>query len=293
MPPELGAGRFRATVIGSPIGHSKSPRLHAAAYQALGIDCAYSALDVDEHRLPGFVDEVRRSPGWRGVSVTMPVKAAMARLVDDITDPARVLEVVNTVVVTGTGSDRVLTGHNTDVSGVAGALVAAGVQRVEQATVLGGGATAAAAIAALARLGAAECSVLVRRPAAVAGELHRLGGELGVEIGIVPWDEGVRSVRAADVLVSTLPPRGADGLADRLRADAHFATTGRLLDVAYDPWPSALASLWQQRGGTMIPGLDMLIQQAAEQVRLFFPEVRQDRAQVLDAMYDAVGAARH
>ncbi len=294
MPGESDAARrLRAAVIGSPIAHSKSPKLHAAAYRVLGIDCAYAAVDVDESRLAAFVAGVRSEAGWRGVSVTMPLKTGVARLVHEVTEPAGVLGVVNTVVVTGSDLDRVLIGHNTDVAGVLYALRAAGVRHAERAVVLGGGATAAAAIAALAQLGAPTCSVIVRRPAAVSEEVRRLGGKLGIDTVVVPWTEAKRIVPTADVVISTLPPRGADELAGELAAEPGVATTGTLLDVAYDPWPSGLASVWQQRGGTIVPGLDMLIQQAAEQVRLFFPEVHQDREQVLDAMYDAVDAIRH
>lgn len=281
----------RAGVIGSPIAHSKSPLLHAAAYRALGIDCSYSAIDVDETRIAAFLDAVRADGAWRGLSVTMPLKGAVARLVDSTTAPAAVLGVVNTVVV-GEGPHPGLTGHNTDVAGVAHALAAAGVETPRRAVVLGGGGTAAAAVAGLAQLGAGAVSVLVRRPAAAA-DLRRIGTALGAEVVLAPWSEAAEAVRTADVVVSTLPPRAADPLARELAADTGFRTEGTLLDVAYDPWPSRLAAAWEQAGGTIVPGLDMLIHQAVEQVALFFPEAGQDRAAVLRVMCDAAGAVRH
>jgi len=134
--------------------------------------------------------------------------------------------------------------------------------------------------------------VLVRRPAAAAG-LQRIGDALGLEVAIVPWALAADTVPASDVVVSTLPPRAADPIARELSARADFRTHGTLLDVAYDPWPSLLAATWQQAGGGIVPGLDMLIHQAVEQVTLFFPEAAQDRAAVLGVMYDAVGAPRH
>ncbi|MHA7207724.1 shikimate dehydrogenase [Arthrobacter sp. MDT1-65] len=281
---------LRAAVIGSPIAHSKSPLLHAAAYRELGIDCSYTAVDVAEASLVAFVDGVRAAPGWRGLSVTMPLKAAVARLVDAMTEQAAILGVVNTVVVDGEPGDRVLTGHNTDVAGVANALASAGVQEPGRAVILGGGGTAAAAVAALARLGSATVRVVVRRPGASA-DLLRIGQALGVGVVLVPWPTAADAVAVADVVVSTLPPRAADPLAASLAA-AGFTTQGTLLDVAYDPWPSSLAAAWQQAGGTIVPGLDMLLHQAVEQVRLFFPATAQDPRTVLDVMCDAVGAAR-
>lgn len=284
------APALRAAVIGLPIGHSKSPLLHAAAYRAIGVDCSYTAVEVDEAGLAAFIAGVRATPAWRGLSVTMPLKAAAARLVDTTTAPASVLGVINTVVVTGEGRGRVLTGHNTDVVGVAHALAGAGVRTPGHSVVLGGGGTAAAALAGLAQLGARTAAVLVRRPEASA-ELLRVGADLGLEVVIGPWSGAGEAVRAADVVVSTLPPRAADPLAADL-AGPGFRTHGTLLDVAYDPWPSALAAAWQGAGGSIVPGLDMLLHQAVEQVRLFFPDVTQDPAGVLDVMCDAVGAAR-
>ncbi len=276
-------------MIGSPIGHSRSPLLHAAAYRSLGIHCSYEAIDVDEPDLDHFMDGVRASPGWRGLSVTMPLKAGVAALVDRTTEPATTLGVVNTVVVGGAGS--VLTGHNTDVAGVAHALAAAGVRIPGRAVVLGGGGTSAAAVAGLARLGAETVRIVVRRPEA-AGGLRRIGADLGIAVEIVAWHEADASVKVADVVISTLPPRGADALAASLTADAGFRTDGTLLDVAYDPWPSSVAAAWQRAGGRIVPGLYMLLHQAVEQVALFFPEVPQDRDSVLNAMCDAVGVSR-
>ncbi|WP_104165188.1 shikimate dehydrogenase [Arthrobacter sp. SX1312] len=280
----------RAAVIGSPIAHTKSPLLHRAAYRALGIDCSYSAIDVDEARIGAFVDDVRADGAWRGLSVTMPLKGAIARLVDVTTAPASVLGVVNTVVV-GDGPHPTLTGHNTDVAGVAHALAAAGVVTPRRAVVLGGGGTAAAAVAGLAQLGADAVSVLVRRPTAAA-DLPRIGAALGVEVALVPWSLAAEVVPASDVVISTLPPRAADPLARELTAQAGFRTGGTLLDVAYDPWPSRLAAAWHDAGGRIVPGLDMLIHQAVEQVALFFPGAGGDRSGVLRVMYDAVGGIR-
>lgn len=290
------AAQSRAAVIGSPIGHSKSPLLHAAAYRMLGIGCSYTSIDVPEPELGAFIAGVRTTPGWRGLSVTMPLKGGVARLVDVVTEPAAVLGVVNTVVVGPAAGDTGgrLTGHNTDVVGVANALAAAGVQDPDTPVILGGGGTAAAAVAGLARLGASDVRVAVRRPEAAA-DLLRLGAALGIDVVLLPWSDAADAVTEAGVVVATLPPRAADPLA-ALLADPGFRTAGILLDVAYDPWPSALASAWQRAGGRIVPGLDMLLHQAVEQVRLFFPDAFPDtaegRAAVLDVMCDAVGVAR-
>lgn len=282
---------LRAAVIGSPIGHSKSPLLHAAAYRSIGIDCSYTAIDVPETALPGFVADVRRTPGWRGLSVTMPLKPGIARLADDVSELAAVLGVANTVVVEHVDGETRLRAHNTDVAGIAHALAAAGVDGPARGVILGGGGTAAAAVAGLAGVGARSATVLVRRPDA-AVDLLRIGAAVGIGVTLLPWDAAGERLRSADVVVSTLPPRAADDLGRDLAADTGFGTRATLLDVAYDPWPSVLAEAWRRAGGTIVPGLDMLLHQAVEQVRLFFPEVVQDRAAVLGVMCDAVGVTR-
>lgn len=284
-------GPFRAAVLGSPISHSKSPLLHGAAYGALGLDCSYSALDVGVSSLEGFVRDVRRTPGWRGLSVTMPLKAAIVPLTDHVSELALLLGVANTVVVSPPGRDGAprLTAHNTDVIGIEHALGAAGAVTPGSAVLLGGGGTAAAAVAGLASLGTAAIRVVVRRPEAAA-DLLRIGKALDVEVDVVGWDTAATVVRDADVVVSTLPPRAADGIASILGADSCFRADGVLLDVAYDPWPSAIAEAWSAAGGTVVAGLEMLLHQAVEQVRLFFPEIPQDPDHVLGVMRKALVA---
>lgn len=284
---------LRAAVIGSPIGHSRSPALHRAAYNLLGFDCSYEAVEVSPENLPAFVAEVRGAGTWRGLSVTMPHKAAMVPLVDSVTPLAGVLGVLNTVTVNASGPQPVLTGHNTDVAGIVGALQHGGVlEAPRSAVILGGGGTAAASVAALQLLGATGVTVFVRSPGRAA-PLLTLGDSLGLPVQLREWDGAAAGLLAADVVISTLPPRGADALADDLVAlpvpgDSHIRPV--LLDVAYDPWPSPLAAAWEARGGAIVPGLEMLIYQAVEQVRLFTGSDFADPSRVLKVMCDAVGA---
>ncbi|MFI7482345.1 shikimate dehydrogenase [Kocuria sp. M1R5S2] len=257
--------RARAAVVGHPIGHSRSPDLHRAAYEVLGEAIDYGAHDLLEEQLPPFVDARRGDPAWRGLSVTMPLKSVAAACADELTGLARAVGVVNTLVFRPDGS---LLGHNTDVSGIVGAVLAAGsVPAAPTAAVLGGGGTATAAVAAAQRLGAGAVDVFVRA-ASRAGRAEEAGRQLGVPVRLRAWDEAPGALAGYDVVVSTLPPHGADELAGRF-AGGRPVTTGVLLDAAYDPWPSAVARAWAQAGGAVAPGLDMLIFQAVDQIRLF------------------------
>jgi shikimate dehydrogenase len=112
-----------------------------------------------------------------------------------------------------------------------------------------------------------------------------------MDITVHSLDGAVEAMAGAGVVISTLPPRAADGMAAELEALGR-RTDGVLLDVAYDPWPSKIAAAWHAGGGTVVPGLEMLLYQAVEQVRHFTGLAEAGSADVIDVMCDAVGAPR-
>ena len=281
---------LRAAVLGHPISHSKSPALHLAAYSKLGLDIGYTAVDLTEQALPAFMDRVRHQDGWRGLSVTMPLKTGMVAEVDEVRGVARTLGVVNTVAFEEAGGSVRRVGYNTDVAGIVNAVLNAGVVASPSAVVLGGGGTAAAAVAALKDLGTAHAQVFVRDPSRAADAQAAARG-VGLAIDVRPMTEAATPTAGADVVISTLPPRAADSLAAEIAA-LGFGTPGVLLDVAYDPWPSRIATVWQAGGGTVVPGLEMLLYQAVEQVRLFTGRGDEVNAGVIDVMCDSVGLPR-
>jgi shikimate dehydrogenase len=281
---------LRAAVLGHPISHSKSPALHNAAYAKLGIGISYTAVDLTERTLPGFMEEIRGQEGWRGLSVTMPLKTAMLQEVDEVRGVAQVLGVVNTVAFEETGGGVRRVAYNTDVAGIVDAVRNAGAIAAPSAVILGGGGTAASAVAALKLLGAGSVHLFVRDPSRVQ-EARAAAAGVGVDLAVRPLTEAAGPMAAADVVISTLPPRAADGLAGELAARGG-RTPGVLLDVAYDPWPSMIASAWQAGGGSVVPGLEMLLYQAVEQVRLFSRLGDEVNASVIDVMCDAVGLPR-
>lgn len=275
------AGR-RAAVLGHPIGHSLSPVLHRAAYAALGLhDWRYDAIDVDEPRLTDYLSG--SGEGWAGWSLTMPLKRAVRPLLVRESDLARDVGAVNTVLVAPDG----LEGYNTDVHGIVAALVESGVAEpaagvTRRATVLGGGATAASALAALAQLGCPDPVVHVRSVARTA-DLQTAAARLGVSPRLAPFDVDAltASIREADLVISTVPSGVADDLAWGGLADAARARRPVLLDVVYDPWPTSLASAWTESGAVAVGGFVMLVHQAFGQVHLMTglePPVEEMRA---------------
>ncbi|MFF5485575.1 hypothetical protein [Streptomyces virginiae] len=150
---------------------------------------------------------------------------------------------------------------NTDIPGLVAALRERGVHRVESATVLGAGATAASALAALAELGSGPVTVCVRGPERAA-RMRAWGERLGVGVRTVAWERAGAALTAPLVL-STTPKGAAD-----LLARAVPGRPGALFDVVYDPWPTPLAAAWSAAGGPVLSGLDLLVHQATRQVEL-------------------------
>jgi shikimate dehydrogenase len=245
----------RAAVLGSPIAHSLSPQLHTAGYRALGLDgWSYGRFEVDEAALPGFLAQL--GPEWAGLSLTMPLKRAVIPLLDEITDTAASVEAVNTVVFQADGRR---TGDNTDIPGLVAALHERGVEKTESAAILGAGATASSALAALSEICAGPVTAYVRSRQR-GNEMRAWGERLGVDVRIADWAEGAQAL-SAPLVIATTPAGSTDALAGSV-PDA----PGTLFDVLYEPWPTALAAAWSARTGAVVGGLDLLVHQAVLQV---------------------------
>jgi len=245
----------RCAVLGSPIAHSLSPVLHRAAYAELGLDWAYDAREVEVGGLVDFLDGLDAE--WRGLSLTMPLKRAVLPLLDDVSERAELSGAANTVLLEP-GRRR---GDNTDIPGAAAALRERFAGDLERAVVLGGGATATSVVHALADLGCTDVTLLVRdvgraAETVTAARRHPAAPSVDVrllETGPVP----------ADVLVSTVP--GSAQTEELLRVAEPVPV---LFDVAYDPWPTPLATYARRTGRALVTGLDLLVHQAALQVEL-------------------------
>jgi shikimate dehydrogenase len=245
----------RAAVLGSPIAHSLSPVLHRAAYEELELTgWTYDRFEVDEAALPGFFETL--GPEWAGLSLTMPLKRAVIPLLDGISETAASVDAVNTVVLTQDGRR---TGDNTDVPGMVAALREHGIDKVEAAAILGAGATASSALAALSRVCPGEIAVYVRSEARAA-EMRQWAERLEVSVRIADWADAEQALHAP-LVISTTPT----GVTDALARSVPERPTA-LFDVLYDPWPTDLAARWSAYGGAVVSGLDLLVHQAVLQV---------------------------
>ncbi len=249
----------RAAVLGSPITHSLSPVLHAAAYEAAGLaGWSYEAIECDEAGLPTLLGSC--GPDWAGLSLTMPLKRAVLPLLDHAEPLVAEVGGANTVVF----ADGARHGYNTDVPGMIAALAEAGAAVTGPALILGGGATACAALAALRGLGADGATVAVRNPA-TAGGLLAAASRLGMRVRLTAFGQEQQG-RDAQLVVSTVPALAADIYAKRIHPAA--LAPSAVLDVVYHPWPTALAGAARQAGAIVVGGFDLLLHQAARQVEL-------------------------
>jgi shikimate dehydrogenase len=236
--------------------------MHNAAFAALGLDMAYVPLPVAADDVEAAVRGLR-SLGFRGANVTMPHKAAVVPFLDRVSDDARLIAAVNTIVV----DDGVLAGYNTDVGGFVAALQEAVGEPLAGASalVLGAGGAARAAVLGLLRVGVSRCTV-VNRTMSRAEELVRL---------LQPADEAARfelvaldaltaaQVRGADIVVNATalgmagPLKVPSVLVDNIQRD-HI-----VYDVVYGQRPTMPLERARATGARAIDGLTMLVWQAA------------------------------
>jgi shikimate dehydrogenase len=253
----LTAHASRLEVWGDPIAHSRSPQLHAAAYDLLGFDWSYGRRRVDEGsfgtQLAGLDD------AWRGLSLTMPLKGVAFAAARTRDRRAELTGAVNTLLLDSAGP----LGFNTDVGGIVRALADDGIAAAPRARIVGAGATATSALVALGELGARDVDVVARRPEAVAA-LIELGRRLEIEVTTTSFAASAHSV--VPLTIATLP---GDAPIPDAAADALAHAGGLLLDVVYGHWPTALSAAWQRADGVARSGLGMLLHQALLQIRIF------------------------
>ncbi len=253
-------------VIGHPITHSLSPKMHNAAFAASGLDFVYVAMDVMPEDLRAAVRGLG-ALGFRGFNVTMPHKEAILSLIDDLDEAARASGAVNTVVV----EERGLRGANTDISGFLEACGESGVG-FEEAKVLvvgAGGAAAAIAVGVLEE-GARELRILNRSRWRAEKLRYRLQeGYAGAGISVHDAADPEGAARGADVIVNATYLGMKDD--DPLPVPASCLGPERVVcDVVYRPGKeTGFVRLARERGIRTVSGGRMLLYQGVQAQRLW------------------------
>jgi shikimate dehydrogenase len=274
-------------IIGDPVAHSLSPRMHNAAFAAVGLNWVYLAFRVPAGRLAAALRGLA-ALGAVGVNVTVPHKEAVLPLLDAVEPAAARVGAVNVICLDG---ER-LRGDNTDAGGLIDALAAQGVVlRGSRALILGAGGGGRAAAVALAEAGAARLVILnrtVERAQALAAHVARLAPGCALESGPLEPAAAVRATAEADVVVqATSAPLSADpdraGWLDAMRAGLRPGMT--VLDMVYTPRWTPLLAAARAAGATAVSGLAMLVHQGARAFALWT-----GRPAPLDVMWRAVDA---
>jgi shikimate dehydrogenase len=276
-----------AGIMGWPVAHSQSPRLHAYWLNHYGIDGAYIPLPVMPDRLSDAINGLRAF-GFRGANVTIPFKEAVIPLIDELTPVARLIGAVNTLIVDADGK---ITGTNTDSPGFLDNLRHGAPQwdARRPAAVIGAGGAARAVCAALLGAGVPEVRLFNRTFDKAETLAAHFRPYFKSPIRPLPLEEKVweGSLAEVGVVVNTTslgmtghPPIALDlGL---IPADAV------VVDIVYNPLRTPFLAAAEARGLATVDGLGMLLFQARAGFQHWFgelPEVTDDlRAYVLQAM---------
>ncbi|MEH6629439.1 MAG: shikimate dehydrogenase [Halopseudomonas aestusnigri] len=258
-----------AGVVGWPISHSKSPRLHGYWLENLSVDGAYLPLAID----PAQFDETLRglsNAGFQGVNVTVPHKEAALKFCDEVDPLAKRIGAVNTIVFKNGRS----LGSNTDAFGFIENLrqnsthLNFGTAKV---VVLGAGGAARGVIVALQDAGVSEILLVnrtIRRSEVLADDLS---ASQNCKIQVCEWEKRNEILSGADLLVNTTslgmagqPPLELDLSALPLNAV--------VTDIVYAPLITPLLEMARSRGNQIVDGLGMLLHQARPGFEAWFGE---------------------
>ncbi len=271
-----GAARL-AGVIGWPIVHSRSPRIHGYWLEQYQIDGAYVPLGIEPKHVEQMFDALPKL-GFRGWNVTLPHKEPAFRLVHERTEAAAEIGAVNTVTVRPDGS---LHGDNSDAFGFLAYLEqsAPGWPKDRPAVVLGAGGAARAVCRALLQADVPSLRLINRTP----GRAEALAGAFGARLEVVDWEERSAALAGAGLLTNTtsLGMAGQPPLAialDDLPADAV------VYDIVYVPLETDLLAEARARGLAGVDGLGMLLHQARPGFQRWFGV----DAQVTPDLYQAL-----
>ncbi|MGB0670219.1 MAG: shikimate dehydrogenase [Rhodospirillales bacterium] len=248
-----------AGVIGWPVAHSLSPKLHGTWLERYGIDGAYVPLAVDPSDLAAVVRSLPLM-GFRGINVTLPHKAKIIDLCDQVDDGARRIGAVNTVIFDEQG----MMGRNTDAFGFIENLKAAVPDFVyagKTALVLGAGGAARAVVAALCDEGCTSFRIVNRTRDQAEDLIKDVLGGFGVQSTIVDWMDRSDAVAGAGVVINATA-LGMEGMEPLHIALDDLDPAALVTDIVYAPLQTDLLRAAQARGNSVVDGLGMLLHQA-------------------------------
>ena len=241
---------INAAVLGSPIAHSLSPLIHSLAYEQLGIAAHYEAIEIKAGGLANFLSHTDKNC----LSLTMPLKEEAMKVADVVSDVAARISCGNTLSL----RDGKWNLTSTDVSGFDNALKMHGIHEIDSVLIIGAGATARAAIASVSAI-AKRVSVVSRSPEREAA----MNKASLIDVSYLPW-KLTDELNDAELVINATPNQAAEFFLTGINEPR-----GKLFEVLYHPWPTAISKAWSESNAPVIDGLDLLIHQAIAQVEIF------------------------
>ena len=275
-------------LIGTPVGHSKSPAMYNYCFEKYGLNCAYLAFDVDMEHVEDAVKAIRTF-NLQGANVTMPLKNAVIPYLDEVSPASLAIGSVNTIVNRGGR----LCGYVTDGMGYTGELRRGGVEIAGKTVTLLGAGGAASAIAIEAALeGAKEIRVFNKRDAFWDRALANLKtiGEAApackISLSDLDDTEALReSIAGSDILTNAtrvgMKPMDGESL---IKDTTMFRPELIVTDVVYDPEETKLLRDAKAAGCRTFDGLGMLVEQGAASFKLY-TGLDMPVGEVCDAIY--------
>ena len=244
---------IRGAVLGSPIEHSLSPVLHRAAFVDLQIEGSYDRIEVRAGELKNFL--TARGSEFDYLSLTMPLKEEILQLGFATSDLALKSHSANTLIKSGGTWEAT----STDGTGFLQALGHRGFSDFSSVLILGAGGTSRAIATALD--GLADSITVLGRTSTREESLRTIITKS--KFSYVMWSNAF-SLESFSLVVNTTPAGAADVLAEGIDGNI----TSLLFDVIYKPWPTVLAKKWSNEGAPVISGLELLLYQGIDQLRL-------------------------
>lgn len=266
-----------AGVVGFPVNHSLSPKLHGFWLKKYRIKGEYRAFEVKAERLGDFLKNMQ-DHDIVGVNLTVPHKERVFDFLDEVDEVAQKIGAVNTVVVTDKGKLR---GFNTDGAGF---LANIGNKWQDPVTVIGAGGAARGILVSLLGEDVAEIRLVNRTE----GRAEKLAEDLGDDrIKVLPWEKREDSLTEIGLLVNTT----TQGMKNQPPLDlklARLPSSAVVNDIVYNPLETPLLKEARLRGNVIVDGLGMLLHQAAPGFEAWFgvrPDVDESlRAHVLKGL---------
>jgi shikimate dehydrogenase len=266
-----------AGVMGWPIAHSLSPRLHGYWLNAHGVDGAYVPLAVPREEFARVIESLRHS-GFAGVNVTVPHKEAAFAIAHELDDAAQAAGAANLLIFDG----GKISGRNTDAAGLAASLGEALAKNAlvgKDAVLLGTGGAARAAVLALAELGVREIRIVGRNPGRGEVLAREFAGRVKTPLRAMAWSDWTKAADGAGVLVNAT----SAGMAGKEKLELPLdplPVNAVVTDLVYNPLETDLLLRAQARGNRIVDGLGMLMHQAVPAFEAFYGE----RPQVTPAL---------